>query len=100
MRPSSTRDEVSTSPADSMPSETVAVEWARRPMLIFAAARPAPTSTLATAMRRLASSAVTVTFRSPAPLLDVDQLVATFHQAADLGPIQFSVGAERDPAVL
>src|SRR5580658_10372326 len=83
-----------------MPSETVAVEWARRPMMIFAAASPTPISTLAMAMRRLASSAVTVTLRSPAPLLDVDQLVAAFHQATDLDPIQFGVGAERDPAVL
>src|SRR5271154_4089447 len=100
IRPSRTSPEARTSPADSKPSETEAVDWACRPMVIFAAASPALTSMLVIAMRRPASSAVTVALRSTAPLRDVDQLVAAFDQAADLDPIQFRVGAERDPAVL
>src|ERR1700685_476595 len=100
IRPSNTSPEAKTSPADSTPSDTVAVDWAWRPIVIFAAASPALTSMLVIAMRRPASSAVTVTLRSPAPLLDVDQLVAALDQAADLRPIQFGVGAQRNPAVL
>src|ERR1700733_10403810 len=100
MRPSRTSPEARTSPADSIPSDTVAVEEAWRPMVIFAAARPALTNMLVMAIRRPASSGVTVLLQSPAPLLDVDQLVAPFDQVADLGPVQFGGGAQRDPAML
>src|SRR5579863_1681520 len=100
IKPSSTSPDASTSPADSIPSDTVAVEEAWRPMVIFAAASPALTSMLITAMRRPASSGVTVPFQSPAPLFDVHQLVTPFHEIADLRPVEFGVGAQRDPAVL
>src|SRR5271170_6709355 len=100
INPSRTSPEARTSPADSIPSDTVAVDEACRPMMIFAAASPALTSMLVMAMRRPASSGVTAAFQSPAPLLDVNQLVTPFHEIADLGPVQFGVGAQRDPAVL
>src|SRR5665213_1284847 len=100
MSPRRTSPEARTSPADSIPSETVAVEEAWRPMMIFAAARPALTTMLVMAIRRPASSGFTVLFQSPTPLLDVDQLITPFDQIADLGPVQFGGGAQRDPAML